>query len=336
MSLSNIGQKTAASILQEHLMKLGHVPQYDLVRDDTGTHIPTFTYRLEFNNVVVEGTGSSKKEAKQTTARLMLEKLGITSAEEMPKIEPTEALPMKKVCKYNSVGALTEFCAQMKMAQGPQYFDVREEGPPHAKLFTVRCSVSLLSETAVAGTKKQAKQQAAQQMLTRLKNLQVIDDENQILSPGSFEVVTPEDEQPLLSEDLKQRVMDHFKALHSFTSQQVCGSSVSKYHTVFKSENTTASEVISNLVSLVRNPDAPLNYNLEALQEGREELFKEVISELNVEETFIEIPDDENPQILLNVSHAPNVSFLACASSKEIARKIAISQYLQFISTLVS
>lgn len=46
-----------------------------------------------------------------------------------------------------------------------------ESGPPHAKEFKFKCSVSNVADTAIARTKKQAKHQAAYAVWTKLRNL---------------------------------------------------------------------------------------------------------------------------------------------------------------------
>lgn len=61
----------------------------------------------------------------------------------------------------------------------PQYKEISDVGPPHARIFTVQCLVSTFVEEGIAKTKKQAKHEAARKMLERISDI-VPDDQNAI------------------------------------------------------------------------------------------------------------------------------------------------------------
>lgn len=67
--------KTAASILNEKMVKKGITPIYELIVDGSGTNQPTFTYKVLCNKIAALGTGRCKKIAKQDAAEAMLKKL---------------------------------------------------------------------------------------------------------------------------------------------------------------------------------------------------------------------------------------------------------------------
>ena len=71
--------KTPVSILQELLSRRGITPSYELVQIEGAIHEPTFRYRVSFNDKEVPftamGAGRSKKEAKHSAARALIDKL---------------------------------------------------------------------------------------------------------------------------------------------------------------------------------------------------------------------------------------------------------------------
>merc|ERR1719434_522057 len=73
---SNINvQKTPVSLLQELYVRQGITPKYDLVQIEGAVHEPTFKYRVSVGDLVATGCGQSKKKAKHTAAKSMLDKL---------------------------------------------------------------------------------------------------------------------------------------------------------------------------------------------------------------------------------------------------------------------
>lgn len=84
--------KTPVSLLQELLSRRGITPSYELVQIEGAIHEPTFRYRVSFNDKDVPftamGAGRSKKEAKHSAARALIDKLtGVQLPE--PQSAPT-------------------------------------------------------------------------------------------------------------------------------------------------------------------------------------------------------------------------------------------------------
>ena len=67
--------KTPVSLLQELYIRRGVTPKYDLVQIEGAVHEPTFKYRVTVGEFVATGTGQSKKKAKHTAAKAVLEKI---------------------------------------------------------------------------------------------------------------------------------------------------------------------------------------------------------------------------------------------------------------------
>ena len=67
--------KTPVSLLQELYVRRGITPKYDLVQIEGAVHEPTFKYRVTVGEFVATGSGQSKKKAKHSAAKAVLEKI---------------------------------------------------------------------------------------------------------------------------------------------------------------------------------------------------------------------------------------------------------------------
>lgn len=163
--------RTPASVLQEFCVHRGITPVYEIDDDRSPTHIKKFICQVTCDNLTAVGEGRSKKEAKHAAAEKMLQQIQTTNV-------PS---PYEGKVKQDAVGPLSDFCAEYGI-RPPEYLHTRAEGPPHATMFTYRCSVESFSVEAIERTKQQAKQQAALQMLTKLKKM--VDSRVKIELPG--------------------------------------------------------------------------------------------------------------------------------------------------------
>lgn len=163
--------KTPAMVLTELSIKRGHAaPKFDLIYSNLQGHDNEFTYQVEVEGVMGTGTGKSKKEAKHLAAYNALEGLkavGIcypdTSSTDPDKM--TE-LPSPKRNAVNCMSTLADLCAEYKLPE-PDYIPLSEVGPPHCREFSYECHVGEIRTRATSGTKKQARQIAAQDMLMK-------------------------------------------------------------------------------------------------------------------------------------------------------------------------
>ena len=67
--------KTPVSLLQELCVRRGLTPKYELVHTDGAIHGTTFKYRVTIGEFVATGCGQSKKKAKHSAAKSILDKL---------------------------------------------------------------------------------------------------------------------------------------------------------------------------------------------------------------------------------------------------------------------
>ncbi|OXU25096.1 hypothetical protein TSAR_016882, partial [Trichomalopsis sarcophagae] len=189
---SKMNKKTPVSILQEMMVKQGTSPSYELIHNGGGSHQNIFTYQVTCGGLSASGTGRCKKDAKHEAATAMLETIAKHSALPQLPATPCESpvrtpLPMTlpvapkspaNVPFRNTIGELQELCSTNNL-DDPQYKEISDVGPPHARIFTVQCLVSTFVEEGIAKTKKQAKHEAARKMLERISDI-VPDDPNAI------------------------------------------------------------------------------------------------------------------------------------------------------------
>lgn len=187
--------KTPVSLLQELYVKRGITPKYDLVQIEGAVHEPTFKYRVTVGDFVATGCGQSKKKAKHTAAKSMLDKIrrhaqqhlksvtaagggggeeGGVVAKKMPIMDVppdvTElASPYDDGIEGNPVGDLQEICMNRRM-QPPVYEVSLEEGQPHERKFVIVCKVGKHAESGSGKSKKLAKRLSAHKMLQTLQN----------------------------------------------------------------------------------------------------------------------------------------------------------------------
>lgn len=167
--------KTPITILQELCVANATQPLFNLIHDGTGAMKPIFKYEVSVTikqtNVKAIGTGRSKKEAKHDSARLALEKLTELKIckDKSPTVSEVEPLP--RFVASDAIRNLFELCDERKLPM-PEYELIQDVGPPHARQFTMMCSVASLKQNAVATTKKAAKQLSALNMIDLLKTVE--------------------------------------------------------------------------------------------------------------------------------------------------------------------
>ncbi|XP_039951310.1 interferon-inducible double-stranded RNA-dependent protein kinase activator A homolog isoform X2 [Bactrocera neohumeralis] len=202
---NGLAMKTPVSILQELLSRRGITPNYELVQIEGAIHEPTFRYRVAFNDKDVPftamGAGRSKKEAKHSAARALIDKLtgvqlpdaaqtcagvgigaatgGITATNVANEANANAVGSGDGADKIvgNPIGWLQEMCMSRRWPP-PTYETETEVGLPHERLFTIACSILNYREVGKGKSKKIAKRLAAHKMWTRLQENPL--DNNQI------------------------------------------------------------------------------------------------------------------------------------------------------------
>uniref|UniRef100_T1P7W9 Double-stranded RNA binding motif protein n=1 Tax=Musca domestica TaxID=7370 RepID=T1P7W9_MUSDO len=185
---NGIAMKTPVSLLQELLSRRGITPSYELVQIEGAIHEPTFRYRVSFNDKDVPftamGAGRSKKEAKHSAARALIDKL---TGVQLPEAQATTTNATTNATTGvdgnanvsgggdaadkivgNPIGWLQEMCMSRRWPP-PNYETETEVGLPHERLFTIACTILNFREVGKGKSKKIAKRMAAHKMWTRLQ-----------------------------------------------------------------------------------------------------------------------------------------------------------------------
>ncbi|XP_030761627.1 interferon-inducible double-stranded RNA-dependent protein kinase activator A homolog B-like isoform X2 [Sitophilus oryzae] len=209
------GTKTPVSVLQELLCRRGITPKYELVQIEGAIHEPVFRYRVFLNNeFAATGTGRSKKDAKHSAAKNLLDLLvGKQSAEQANQSNGTPGAPditTQVVSPYddkvmgNPIGWLQEMCMSKRWPP-PFYNKENEKGLPHEREFTVSCQVLKFREEGTGKSKKLAKRLAAQKMWQALRDM-----------PSEGNLLESDEE----TVNLKKKDFDYVKFLQEIGKEQ--------------------------------------------------------------------------------------------------------------------
>ncbi|XP_064292004.1 uncharacterized protein LOC128669606 [Plodia interpunctella] len=174
--------KTAATVLQEMMVKLHTIPEYEFIAQSGPQHQAMFEYRCKAQGIEVTARGRCKKDAKQEVAKLMLKKLAAAGYKVPHPYGLDNYTPMGgqsipgggDIVEPASQGArsfvalLKELCAEYRLP-AVEYDLVSDTGPPHQRHFTMKARVGQHSREATSTTKKAARQIAAEKLYTYLR-----------------------------------------------------------------------------------------------------------------------------------------------------------------------
>ena len=327
--------KTPVSLLQELYIRNGITPKYDLVQIEGAVHEPTFKYRVSVGEFVATGSGQSKKKAKHSAAKAVLERIrhaqktgkvssimttlpmidsstespssatavAIRGKVELPDLNSADILsPYDDGIDGNPVGELQELCMNRRM-QPPVYEVSLEEGQPHERKFVIVCSVGKNQEEAGCGkSKKLAKRQAAHKMLKRLK-LQPVEAEE-----GSFQIID--------EDDLAQGIAQRSKEMKGKN-----GHYLTKFHRNLVPKEGSKLKLIHDL-------------EVDELQDKSVELLDDVGKEQSFAVTFVELEEKSKKDdfmCLVQLSTAPVAVCFGTAKTKEDAKAASAFDALEYL-----
>ncbi|CAH0396959.1 unnamed protein product [Chilo suppressalis] len=192
--------KTAVTVLQEMMVKMSQIPDYECISQSGPEHQAMFEYRCAALGAMVTAQARSKKEAKQEAARLMLRALaarghlvpapyglhdrapdgtggpaveagagvGVGARQTGQGGEAGGSSSSVSGGSRSYVALLQELGTEYRLP-GVEYTLVGDTGPPHLRHFTVQARVGHRTSEATATTKKAARQKAAEQLYTYLR-----------------------------------------------------------------------------------------------------------------------------------------------------------------------
>ncbi|KAF6203658.1 hypothetical protein GE061_001990 [Apolygus lucorum] len=323
-SISIMNTKTPVTILQELLTKKLQVPNYNLILNGVGTHEPVFKYEVTADGHKAVGTGKSKKEAKHNAAQQILQIM--IQAESTVSALPAEVTsPYEGVLKENAVGELSEFCVvnQLKL---PEYKLTRDEGLPHAKVFSWSCTVSSFTTEGTARTKKNAKHIAAQDMLLKLK--ECLDDIIDVRSAESTPYNSPTykriDE---MDTALDKAIKKMPKSIRKDNARGKLGLNLSDVCFALTDENKPDLEYLDSI------KENGLSWLDKQDEEDFEDMLIKITNELQCEfdTRLLESLDDQKTVVALMVDSEPPWTFVGVGDSVFQASSSAIEDAVRFM-----
>ncbi|XP_068988366.1 protein Loquacious-like [Bombus flavifrons] len=329
--------KTPVSMLHEIMAKNLVTPNYELIHDGGGTHINTFTYRVTCEGLTATGVGRSKKDAKHEAAKAMIEaiaahrgylQLPASPAQSSVRTPLPPTIPELKRTPpdepfINAVGALQDLCIENNL-QEPKYNQINEVGPPHAKIFSIQCTVATFKEIGIARTKKQAKQEAAKRMLDKLNEL------TNGLNAGTNKEL---DEKKDYSQIAKAR----YPALSRLpTSRKInLGVKISEYHIQFKNlfDIEMQKELSEKLTSIIPRNE---NYISEEFVEDLLNKLQDVLAIIGLDITTSVFPSImEKIVVTMRIDTSPSIVEFAIGNTKAEAEMHTITKLIKTMMLLL-
>ncbi|CAL1684123.1 unnamed protein product [Lasius platythorax] len=340
--------KTPVSILQEMMVKQGMIPDYELIHDGGGRHVNTFTYRVICDGLSATGTGRCKKEAKHEAAKAMLTEIinhrnyPQLPAASTPAVSPSRSpfhsipLPPKipaNVPFFNAIGELQDLCAENNLRE-PEYVLTKDYGPPHARIFTIQCTVSSFVEEGVASTKKQAKHDAARRMVKRIKGLvnqlKSIEDDEECLSSS-----LSSDQTEIMNKNAKE-------CYHSLTKSMKkinLGIRLADYHIKWRDslESDKREKILEELHCIHFNESFDDTDQFNELIQEKSFRLETILSEINVAVNTKEIIADNNYFMkTIELNTCPLLTQIGMGKTEQEAYWNALSQMIESIKLLLS
>lgn len=184
------------TLLQEICSRNGFTAEYQLLSTEGRVHEPTFKIAVTVADITVTASGQSKKKARHAAAQRAIKELrnnrpnlivdGIDFDSMSDNVEPSA----KNISSNepNPVGKLQEICMKISV-NPPDYETCHEKGLDHERVFVLSCSIASLDLTTLGEgrSKKLAKRQAAEHMLTKLESTGIYykATSNKPLEPGA-------------------------------------------------------------------------------------------------------------------------------------------------------
>jgi len=330
--------KTPVSLLQELYVRRGMTPKYDLVQIEGAVHEPTFKYRVTVGEFVATGCGQSKKKAKHSAAKAILDRLlGAQNAGIAPPGQPIIPENVQDVFSPyddgidgNPVGVLQELC--MSRRWPPPTYDLNEEeGLPHERSFIIVCIINKHKEIGVGQSKKMAKRQAANKMIKRLN-----------LIPTE----TDESAHNIDEDDLAQGLV--MRLSHQKESSARGNIQVNKFHKILQNADGRGIQLLHNpegCKSLENEEEKDIEeIKQENDVETDEELLQDpvkfldyIANEQKFEVTFVdveEISKQERYQCMVQLSLTPVAVCFGAGMTPEEAKKSTAENALDYLKVM--
>jgi len=340
--------KTPVSLLQELYVRRGMTPKYDLVQIEGAVHEPIFKYRVTVGEFVATGCGQSKKKAKHSAAKAILDKLlnaqnaGVAPPGQpiIPDLAQDIFSPYDDGIEGNPVGILQELCMSRRCP--PPLYDLsHEKGLPHERSFIIVCIIGPYREVGAGKSKKLAKRQAANKMIRRLQLVpSENDDANQNIDEDDLaqgiairvKETSQKSGQAQVNKShkiLKNAVGENIRKLHeNEPSSKHGGKNESKSCGPNSSENCHPDEE-DNFTPATCDPDMMENNDVKFLED--------IATEQNFEVTYVKIEETSKKGFYHCLVQLATVPVFVCAGkglTEQKAKEDSATQAIKFLRTM--
>ncbi|XP_053595636.1 uncharacterized protein LOC103577876 isoform X2 [Microplitis demolitor] len=331
------------------MVKKGTVPHYELIHDGGGTHENTFTYQVSCQGLYANGTGRCKKDAKHLAAMNMLETIAAENnylaLPPIPGESPVRTMPTPHILSadepfVNAIGELQDLCAEAGLPD-PIYETVGDEGPAHAKIFTIHSKIYTITEEGRSTTKKHAKHLAARKMGDRIKNL--IDN-----AVSTYDLVKNElEKNNSSSDDNFASTVDIIDAIEPIDFSKLSlhyktslGVKLSEFHTKLKTtfdDDELRETIVNELNKFAEEYLGTDDHNDLGYDSYYNQLrikFNNIISTLNISAVISSIPtiDPSSECISIILDSVPVI--VECAIGKSRDKNLLKSLFTRIVKTL--
>lgn len=224
-----------------------------------------------------------------------------------------------------------DLCAENNL-QEPEYILIKDSGPPHARVFTIRCTVSSFVEEGVASTKKQAKHDAAGKMVKRIKGLvnqlnSIEDEEGSLNSSASN------------TEIMNKNAKECYYSLTKSMKKINLGIRLAEYHIKWRDslEIDKRNKVLEELEELhsMYLDEIFQDKFIEIIQEKLSRL-ETILSDINVTINTKEISADNNYYLkTIELNTCPNLTQIGVGKTEQEADWNALTKMIEFLMLLL-
>jgi len=334
--------KTPVSLLQELYVRRGMTPKYDLVQIEGAVHEPTFKYRVTIGEFVATGCGQSKKKAKHSAAKSILDKLlgaqnaGLTPPGQpvIPDLAQEIFSPYDDGIEGNPVGILQELCMSRRWPP-PTYDLSQEDGLPHERSFSIVCVIgTLYRETGAGKSKKIAKRLAANKMIKRLRLIpNEEDDGNQNIDEDDLAQGLVFRLSQFKDNSLKSGNQSQVNKFHRILKNAE-GDCIKKLHNLNLSNDETGEDEAAKIVEIKREDDVALD---ELDDTNPISFLQNIAEEQKFEVTYVDIEETSKKgkkQCMVQLSSVPVAVCFGTGDSVSSAKISAAENALDYLRVM--
>lgn len=321
-----VRSKTPVTSLQELCTKRGITPVYELLASEGRVHEPLFIFRVAAGGCSSEGKGPSKKKAKHNAAALLLVQLLPSSTNNGQTLvdhsDCSTTLSLQEDLESNDsvnyVGELQEL-SQRHLWPLPVYECTGENGLAHEREFVCTVRLFSLSETGSGKSKKQAKRNAAENLLKLIKSNTDVESLSSLHSSSNSDDVNGQ-----TYEEVRNTVISLKTGCKIQTLSPKDSLEISHFYNGLKYRT---GKTLASLQVLALNMPAT-NYC---------QMLQEIAEEQNFEAVYADIPHltiAGQFQCLVQLSSMPVAVCQGVGRSKDEARSMAAHNALQYLKIM--